>query len=324
MTVDPIVRLLAAACALLASGVGCAPGGSAPPEESAVLEETAESFVRGERHKHSDRFSNITLLTHHGDRVEFYEDLIKDKVVLINFMYTTCPKICPGTTAQLARINDSFGPWIGDDITMLSISIDPEVDDPERLKRYWEVFGSKPGWLFLTGDYDEIERLRRQLGAYDLDPVIDADKTQHAGTVTFGNDRTDRWSALPVFMHRRQLAKTVLDTTWDGQWKTSVRRMRSPAPVPRVFLGHGEVRQIFPQRGEILIEHDDIPGLMMAMTMLFELKDRSQLDGLRVGQEVDFELELLDEVHRIASIVARASPTAARMDAAPARAGSVF
>ncbi len=306
-----MVRILAGMVCLSMAGVfGCAPGGSAPPEEVAVLADSAEPFPRGERNKHSDRFSNITLLTQHGERVEFYEDLIKDKAVLINFMYTTCPKICPGTTAQLAKINDSFGPWIGRDITMLSISIDAEVDDPARLKRYWEVFGSKPGWLFLTGDYDEIERLRRQLGAYDLDPVIDADKTQHAGIVTFGNDRTDRWSALPVFMHRRLLAKTVLDTTWDDQWKTGVRGARGPEPLARLFPGHGRVRQVFPGRSEVLIEHDDIPGLMMAMTMLFEVKDRSQLDGLRVGQEVDFELELIEEVHRIVSISVRAAATA--------------
>ena len=318
------MRLLATVCALLASVAACAPDGSAPREAAAVVEEAADAFVRGEGRKHSDRFSNITLLTHHGDRVEFYEDLIKDKVVLINFMYTTCPKICPGTTAQLARINESFGPWIGDDITMLSISIDPEVDDPARLERYWEVFGSKPGWLFLTGDYDEIEQLRRQLGAYDLDPVIDADKTQHAGTVTFGNDRTDRWSALPVFMHRRLLAKTVLDTTWDDQWKTTVRRVRSPAPVPRVFSGRGVVRQIFAQRGEILIAHDDIPGLMLAMTMLFEDQDRSQLDGLQVGQTVEFELERIEEVHKIASIAARTRATAARLDPVRARSARTF
>ena len=114
----------------------------------------------------------------------FYDDLIKDKAVIINFVYTTCTKTCPATSAQLAKLNDSFGPWIGKDITMLSITLDPEVDDPARLKHYWELLGSKPGWLFLTGDYDDIDRLRHELGVYDLDPVIDADRTQHAGIVT--------------------------------------------------------------------------------------------------------------------------------------------
>ena len=155
--------------------------------------------------------------------MRFYDDLIKDKVVLINLMYTTCPKICPVNTERLARIHEFLEPWVGRDITILSLSIDSEVDTPERLKRYWEVFGSKAGWLFLTGNYDEIERLRRQLGVYDLDPVIDADKTQHSGILTIGNDRTNRWTALPLLMHEKQLAATILRHTYDGEFVTAGR-----------------------------------------------------------------------------------------------------
>ena len=53
-----------------------------------------------------------------------------------------------------------LGDRVGDDILMLSISIDPKVDDVAKLHEYWERFGSKPGWLYLTGDYDEIDGLR--------------------------------------------------------------------------------------------------------------------------------------------------------------------
>lgn len=73
-----------------------------------------------------------------------------------------------------------------------------------------EAFGAKPGWLFLTGKPAEIDRLRRELGAYDLDPAIDADPTQHSGLVAIGNDRTDRWTALPLLMDRAQLVSTIV------------------------------------------------------------------------------------------------------------------
>ena len=103
---------------------------------------------------------------------------------------------------------------------MLSISIDPEVDTPEALMRYAEIFdGPKPGWLFLTGHYAEIDRLRRSLGVYDLDPIVDADKTQHSGIITFGNDRTNQWAALPALMDSKGLAKTILRITRDPKWK---------------------------------------------------------------------------------------------------------
>lgn len=160
--------------------------------------------------KQSDRFTDIVLTTQHGQAVRFHADLVKDKTVIINLTYTSCGDTCPVNTAELAKINDLLGPRMGRDIVMLSISVDPVADTPARMKQYWEAFGAKPGWLFLTGNPAQIERLRRELGAYDPDPLIDANPAQHAGFITVGNDRTDRWTALPLLMHRRQLVSSIL------------------------------------------------------------------------------------------------------------------
>ena len=79
------------------------------------------------------------------------------------------------------------------------VSIDPDADTPEVLARYRKRFDQPwTGWYHLTGDYYEIESLRWILGVYDLDPVIDANKTEHAGIVTFGNDKTNWWSGIPA------------------------------------------------------------------------------------------------------------------------------
>ncbi len=263
-----------------------------------------EPTQRGERRKQSDQFSNILLYTQHGEPVRFYDDLIKDKAVMINLMYTTCPDICPANSAQLAVVHELLKEWMGRDITMLSLSIDPVVDTPERLRRYWEVFGSKPGWLFLTGDYDEIDRLRHELGVYDLDPVIDADKTQHAGIITFGNDRTDRWTALPILMHVRQLAGTVLRTTWDEQWHGLVRTLRQTTAEPEAYPGRGILRAVDPEKGEVVIDHEDIPEMMMAMTMSFEVADRAMLEGLSPNQPVDFRVKRTENRYEILTIEA--------------------
>jgi protein SCO1/2 len=181
----------------------------------AFLVPDEEQAQRGATRKQSDLFSNVMLYTQHGKPVRFYDDLVKDKAVVINFMYSGCGEICPANTAELARINDLLRERMGRDITMLSVSIDPVADTPERLKSYWEAFGAKPGWLFLTGKPAEIERLRRDLGAYDLDPAVDADPSQHSGMITVGNDRTDRWTALPLLMHRGQLVGTILKISRD-------------------------------------------------------------------------------------------------------------
>ena len=304
MTRSHRMALFAALTLMLVTG-GC----DAPPDETptdSLPSVTAEvSEVRGERRKQSDGFSNIELQTQVGETVHFYEDLIRDKAVIVNFFYTTCAKACPGTSAQLAKMNDELAPWIGQEITMLSLSIDPEVDDPARMKEYWEVFGSKPGWLMLTGDEDEINRVRRQMGVYDLDPVIDADKTQHAGILTFGNDRTDRWAALPAFMHRERMLETILHTTKDRVWgrlEAGKSRATPASNLVEAFQARGVVRGISADRGQITVEHGEIPGLMRAMTMMFSLADPRMLDGVEVGDLIDFEVRLVDGSHEILSV----------------------
>jgi protein SCO1/2 len=162
-------------------------------------------------------FPNIPLLTQEGRPVRFYDDLVRGKTVLINFIYTSCQKSCSPTTANLALVHGLLGDRVGRDLFLLSISLDPAVDRPKTLKEYATRFGQFQGWYFLTGNEREIEELRRKLGLYDLDPVLDADKTQHAGIVIVGNDSTNRWSSLPALMDPRQLAQTVLRITRNGR-----------------------------------------------------------------------------------------------------------
>ena len=301
------------ACAALAMSIGCSSDQPEPSADSAhaavapfrYMQRHEQSPMRAQTSKRSDQFSDILLTDQHGKAVRFYTDLVKDKVLMINLMYTTCPKICPANSAHLARVYDHLQPWIGRDITMVSLSIDPDVDTPDRLKRYWEVFGSKPSWLFLTGDYDEIERLRRQLGVYDLDPVIDADKTSHSGIITFGNDRTNRWSALPVLTQAQHMVETILRITWDDRWPGRMGRARPAAPAPAVYRGLGVVRQVDVEHARVVIEHEDIPGFMMAMTMAFEVADRSCLEGLSPDDAVSFRVSSDDGSVRITALEVR-------------------
>ncbi len=171
--------------------------------------------------KVSDRFPNILLYTQHSRPVRFYEDLVKNKTVIIDFMYTSCDDDCPLKTANLVNVHKLLGSRVGQDMLMLSISLEGKRDTPEALRGYAKRYGGvKPGWLYLTGDYDEIEVLRYSLGVYDLDPIVDADKASHAGILTFGNDRTSQWAALPALMDSRGIARTILRITRD----TSRRR----------------------------------------------------------------------------------------------------
>src|SRR5258706_12629219 len=102
---------------------------------------------------------NVVLTTHEGEQVRFYDDLVKGRFVTINMMYTTCKATCPLTTANLVRVQKLLGDRVGRDLFMYSITLDPEQDTPKVLNEYAKTFGVGPGWKFLTGNADDVERL---------------------------------------------------------------------------------------------------------------------------------------------------------------------
>jgi protein SCO1/2 len=102
-------------------------------------------------------FPNHILYTQDNKPVHFYDDMLMGKVVLINFFFTTCTGICPAMTANLARVQTALGAHVGKDVTMISISVDPETDKPDVLKKYALQFKAQPGWYFLTGEKQNVD-----------------------------------------------------------------------------------------------------------------------------------------------------------------------
>jgi protein SCO1/2 len=159
-------------------------------------------------------FPDIVVTTHEGKKVRFYEDLIKDKIVLINFMYAHCRGICVPVTANLVKVQELLGARMGRDIFIRSFSLKPKEDTPEVLRDYAASYGVGPGWTFSTGHPDDLELLRRKLGFTDPDPVRDADTTNHTGMVRFGNEALQLWAAFPGTSKAEAIATSILWVDW--------------------------------------------------------------------------------------------------------------
>jgi protein SCO1/2 len=140
---------------------------------------------------------NIPLVTHEGKQVRFYDDLVKDKAVTLNFFYALCGDVCPAVTANLVEVQKLLGDLVGLELFMYSITLRPEADDVLAIQNYRETFGAGPGWTFLTGEPNDIEKLRRALGFVDPNPERDKDTTQHIGNVRYGNEPLMVWAACP-------------------------------------------------------------------------------------------------------------------------------
>lgn len=181
----------------------------------------------------SDRFPNIELMDQHGRTLHFYDDIVKDRCVCLVFFYTRCTGSCPSTTVTLKAIRKAISEEFPDDeMKFVSLTLEPFVDTPEELQAYMDRYhitedASLPEWIYATGDYEEIDNLRRTLGLYELDPVLDADKTQHASLVTFGNDRLNRWAALPADMNRENLINTLIRIAGNSQRQRYARTLTS-------------------------------------------------------------------------------------------------
>jgi protein SCO1/2 len=154
-------------------------------------------------------FPNVTLYTHEGKEVKFYDDLIRHKVVAINMIYAECEGICPIATSNLVRVQNLLGDRVGRDLFMYSLTLQPELDTPQRLKEYAEMHGVKPGWLFLTGARASIQQVRYCLGFFDPNPVVDGDKATHTGMVRIGNDVYGRWTMSPALTSPEQIVATI-------------------------------------------------------------------------------------------------------------------
>jgi protein SCO1/2 len=156
-------------------------------------------------------FPDVVLTTHEGKQVRFYDELIKDKLVTINFMYTRCADgSCPIITANLVRVQRLLQDRVGRDIFMNSITLTPEHDTPAVLKKYAKAYGVGPGWSFLTGKAADIELLRRKLGFTDPDPARDANKANHIGMVRYGNEPFQLWAATPGMAKPEWIARSIL------------------------------------------------------------------------------------------------------------------
>jgi len=151
---------------------------------------------------------NVTLTDQHGRKVRFYDDLVKNKIVTINFFYAHCTGICPGETANLVKVQRMFK-HAGREVFMNSISLKPKEDDAAALKMYAEMHGAGPGWSFLTGEPEDIEMLRRCLGFTDPNPKADKDTSNHIGNVRYGNEPLMLWAACAGLTNPKYIYESI-------------------------------------------------------------------------------------------------------------------
>jgi len=141
-------------------------------------------------------FPNVTLISSAGRKLKFYDDLLKDKIVVLNFMYADCQGVCPTILTNLIQVRKILNKKVNKDIFIYSLTLRPEIDTPAKLAQLAENHHiDDPRWLFLTGKPDEVDTLRHLLGFSDPNPEVDKDKTKHSGMIRYGNEPLAIWGS---------------------------------------------------------------------------------------------------------------------------------
>ena len=139
-------------------------------------------------------FPNFELITQDGKKMKFYDDMLKDKIVVLNMMYADCEGVCPLITMNLKRVQKILNERINHDIFFYSMTVKPEQDSPAKLREYVKMHRiDTKYWQFLTGKPEEMDIIRHLTGFADPDPEIDKDKARHSGMVRYGNEPMALW-----------------------------------------------------------------------------------------------------------------------------------
>jgi YVTN family beta-propeller protein len=165
---------------------------------------------------------DVNVFDQDGNALHFYSDLIKDKTVAINFIFTNCTTICPPLAATFARVQKDMGDKVGKDVHFISISVDPLTDTPERLKAWGARFKAGAGWTFVTGEKQEMDKLLNALGA------AVSKREDHTPAMIIGNDAKGVWTRTYGLAKTGQIVGLILDVMAGKVEETSANEEAKP------------------------------------------------------------------------------------------------
>lgn len=154
-------------------------------------------------------FSDVELINQDGEKLRFYNDVLKNKVVVINTFFTTCKSICPPMNRNFEKMQEALGDRLGNGVFLVSISVDPETDTPTRLKEYGRSFHARPGWLFLTGKKQNVDWALYKLGQY-----VET-KDNHTSIFIIGNEPKGLWKKAFGLAKSEELIRILDDVIND-------------------------------------------------------------------------------------------------------------
>ncbi len=147
--------------------------------------------------------SDAELLNRDGETVRLKTDVMAERIVVVDFVYTTCTTVCPVLSVILRKVQDSMADRMGKEVVMVSISVDPTRDTPAKLKDYAAKHSAGDNWYWLTGNKFKVDEVLLQMGAYT--PSYE----DHPAMVLVGDMKTGEWSRFYGFPDPKDIVAKI-------------------------------------------------------------------------------------------------------------------
>jgi protein SCO1/2 len=180
---------------------------------------------------------DVELTNQDGEKVRLHSDLVKGRVVALSFIFTSCPTICRSIGVNLGQLRTELGASLGRDIALISISVDPVTDTPDKLKAWGKSFGAGPGWTLLTGEKDRVTQLLKKLESYT------PDIQNHSPFLLIVNDRTGEWQRVNALETTPQKIAAILQE--EARKNPAAAEVSSPEPGSAFHPGSELAQQYF-------------------------------------------------------------------------------
>ena len=188
-------------------------GMAQPSQLVQIIDKAEKGLLEAEPTAAAKYFGDVELIDQDGRKIRFYSDVLKGKTVVINVLFTTCTNVCPPISRNFERIQEALGERLGKDVFLVSITVDPANDTPEKLKEYAQKFHARAGWSFLTGTKENVDQALYKLGQYVQD------KNSHKTIVIIGNEATGLWKKAFGLASAEDLIKLVEEVMNDKPQK---------------------------------------------------------------------------------------------------------
>lgn len=160
------------------------------------------SAAEGDHKKSADKYEcpDVTLLNQDREEINLRKLVNGDKPVMLEFVFTSCQTICPIMSAGFSTFQEKMGEKAGE-VRLVSISIDPQHDTPERMKKYLAKYGARTGWDFFTGEKPDIDSVTTAFKART------SDKMEHRPLTFLRAPSDEAWVRLEGLLSGSDLMK---------------------------------------------------------------------------------------------------------------------